>query len=30
MPSVDEFDYTFDRMPDIVEKLTIELGPRFL
>ena len=26
MPSVDEFDYTFDRMADIVEKLTIELG----
>ncbi len=26
MPAVDEFDYTFDRMADIVEKLTVELG----
>lgn len=26
MPSVDEFDYTFDRMADVVEKLTVELG----
>ena len=25
-PPVDEFDYTFDRMADIVEKLTVELG----
>ena len=26
MPNVDEFDYTFDRMADIVEKLTVKLG----
>ncbi len=26
MPSMDEFDYTFDRMAEIVEKLTEELG----
>ena len=26
MPTVDEFDYTFDNMADIVEKLTRKLG----
>ena len=26
MPSVDDFEYTFDRMADIVEKLTVALG----
>ncbi len=26
MPSMDEFDYTFDRMAEIVERLTDELG----
>lgn len=26
MPTVDEFDYTFDNMTDIIEKLTVKLG----
>ncbi len=26
MPTVDEFDYTFDNLADIVEKLTVKLG----
>jgi len=26
MPSIDEFEYTFDNMADIVEKLTVKLG----
>jgi len=26
MPSVDEFDYTFDNLADVVEKLTVKLG----
>ncbi len=26
MPTVDEFEYTFDRLTDVVEKLTVKLG----
>ena len=26
MPAVDEFDYTFDRLAEVTEKLTVELG----